>query len=109
MRPAVALLLWMGVVAHAAAECRAIEFAELESLRADQLLAMRCEYRRQMHESINAAHAAASRSVPAANAGLAQANRCAQELTRLDRILGRRLALPGSDDAISVHINGLCR
>ncbi len=94
-------LLLLGLAAGASAQtCAKLEFAELDAMRREELLAMRCQYAREMN---NPAYYAAR------GPGLTIANRCAQEATRMDRILARKYAVKATDqDAAQREISALC-
>ncbi len=77
-------------------------------MRPDQLLRMRCEYRESMLAWLEIATKSASRSVYAAQSDLATANRCAQEMERLDRLLGRKLPIAGDDATVARTLNATC-
>lgn len=106
----VAVGVAIALLSGAALACEKLEFAELDSMKREQLLRMRCEYRDEMFRwvDIAGAQARSGRSVTAAQVDLNRGNRCAQELDRLDRILGRKYAIQGDDKAVAIRVNDMC-
>lgn len=89
------ILLAIGLASTVQAQvCQRLEFAEMEAMDREDLLALRCEYRRDML------------TAPAAGRyGTAAANRCAQELSRMDRILGRKYGLETKGNDLIRELN----
>lgn len=108
MRAALALACCL-LSAAAHSQCARLEFAELESLTPEQLLRMRCEYYGSMLEATNAASAASRTSMAAANAMLTRSNGCAVEVSRMDRILARKIPINGSEVAVMDDLFKRCR
>jgi hypothetical protein len=97
----------LAVSASAAGQtCAKLEFSELEAMQREELLAMRCQYQREMS---NPAYYTSTRpGVPAAGLGIAA--RCAQEATRMDRILARKYGIQAQGaDEVQREVSALCR
>lgn len=92
----------------AQAQCRTLEFAELNSLDDATLLRLRCQYRSDIIE-LGIASIGASATNPRASA---EANRiqqrCREELARMDRILARRDGVTGTDAEVARHYRDRC-
>jgi hypothetical protein len=94
------------VASVASAQCRPLEFVELDSLARDDLLAMRCQYYDDWRSLMPGLSDANLRN---AQAVLRSMNRCSEELTRIDRILARKYSIPGDTQAVTVEVNRRCR
>ena len=93
----------------AAAQCRTLEFAELNSLDRGALLDMRCEYHDAMFKATIAEVTNAGPSPLRSAAAGAVSNRCYEEITRIDRLIAKRSGLPATNPtALAQRINVMC-
>lgn len=93
-------------VAHAA--CTRLEFAELESISTPQLLKMRCQYYDEMTRWVNLTPAGAKPTAAEARVVLHNANACATEIQRMDRIIVRKESIQGDDAQVATAITQRC-
>lgn len=77
-------------------------------MRAEQLLRMRCDYRQSVSAWMDIATKTAKTSIYAAQSDMAHANRCAQEVERLDRLLARKMAIQGDERQVALELNATC-
>lgn len=99
MKRLAVLALWASSAA-AADLCTRLDYAEMEAMGRTALLAERCEYHRAMLEATRAA---------GSMYGLSKAEGCANELTRMDRVLAKKYSLKATGDDLIVSVNALCR
>jgi hypothetical protein len=105
MKPsaAVVLLTFLWSISGAAwASCEKLEYAEMDAMPKEDLLRMRCDYHHTM---------IAPEMYQAGSYGLAVTRRCSTEITRMDRILGRKYDLKAGDPALPyfAEVSALCR
>lgn len=104
MKTTLGLSLFLVALPVAAQTCTRLEFAELDSLPKEELLQMRCRYDARMIDP---------KLLGAGQYGAAEAQKCAEEAVRMDRIIARKYQLKnkGADPAIPYYleINAMCR
>lgn len=90
-------LLFLALFATAAhaGTCDHLEFAELDAMDKQELLAMRCQYFDDWLTYLGAGDVRTNR-------------RCSDEFERMDRVLGRKLALPPDPKERGSAITHLC-
>jgi len=89
------ILLLVAAFPTAAQVCPALEFAELDAMKADELLTMRCQYRddrQKVHES-----GLGTQSLRGNTYVWNITVRCSDEMARMDRIIVRKLNITPPD------------
>ena len=88
------LLLVVAAPSFAQSICRSYEYAELKDMPRDGLAQLYCTYRSNMHAMMIASLSNAERGyMRASDRDLGDANRCAQELERIERVLSAQYQL----------------
>jgi len=104
--PLVLLAMTLAAPIAQAAICPPLEFAEMEAMGGDELLALRCQYSTDM---LDIAADLNKGSVAQGQRLLAIASHCADQLTRMDRILGRKHGIKGTAEEVSKEMVRRCR
>jgi len=102
------LLLALLVALPASAQiCPALEFAEMDAMSAEELLPVRCKYRENM--LVLSDSMKPKDDLRQAQLALLAANRCSDQITRMDRILARKYAIAVKPDDVYMEISKRCK